>query len=291
MKRKRSQRSTREAGNALAETLISLLAFAPFIAAIPLLGKQADIKQKTFDAARYTVWEKIVWRSSGTANRKSEAQLTLEVRDRIAGDPHVGMMDVDSLSLAGITENPLWRDARGERLVDYDQDPAGIAIDFNETPSPVEVGYFLVPGVSYGEGPISALADVLQVEDLSFSRRTFASSALALPVRPVVSEAARTHAALGEQQPTPRDRQPLIQRASSAILSDTWSSADEDDFRRRVDRVTTDELIAALEMPARPIGSMAQGKGQLLYGEGQFAWDPNLQPDSSRLPRAYVRSE
>jgi hypothetical protein len=96
---------------------------------------------------------------------------------------------------------------------------------------------------------------------------------------------------LGEKVSAANNAPALIQSASGAVLSDTWSAADEDDFRRRVDRLTTDELLENLELPARAIGSMALGKGELLYGEGQFAWDPDLQPNSTTLPRSYVRED
>jgi hypothetical protein len=286
------QRTSRlHVGSAMTETLIAVLAFAPFVAAIPLLGKQTDIKQKTFDAARYSVWERVVWRSSGTVNRKSEEQLTLEARDRVLGDPRTGMLDGDTLANAGITENPLWRDGARERLIDYEQERSGVEMDFDDTQAPVEVGYFLVPSVAYGEGAIAAIANALQVEDLNLSRRSFASATLALAVRPTLVEAARMRRTLGKKNPAQENERALIQSASGAVLSDTWSAADEDDFRGRVDRLTTDELLQNLELPARAIGSMALGKGELLYGEGQFAWDPNLQPNSTMLPRAYVREE
>jgi hypothetical protein len=278
-------------GSAMTETLIALLAFAPFIAAIPLLGKQLDIKQKTFDAARYSVWERSVWHSSGAVNRKSEEQLALEARDRVLGDPRSGMLDVDTLTTAGITENPLWLDGARRRLIDYQRERSGIDIDFDQAQAPVEVGYVLVPGVAYGEGPIAAIANALQVEDLNFSRRSFASASLALPVRPELVNTARVRRTLGHEVPAQENASALIQRANGAILSDTWSATDESDFRRRVDDLTTDELIENLELPARAIGSMARGKGELLYGEGQFAWQPDLEPRSTTLPRAYVREE
>ena len=60
----------------MAETLVALLALAPFIAGIPLLGKQLDIKQKTYDASRYAVWERTVWRSDGTSESQEQKQIS-----------------------------------------------------------------------------------------------------------------------------------------------------------------------------------------------------------------------
>jgi hypothetical protein len=73
------------------------------------------------------------------------------------------------------------------------------------------------------------------------------------------------------------------------LLSDTWSSRDEDGFRRRVDDVTVNELIEQLELPGKPIGLQALGKGRQLFGEGQFGWDPDLRPKSNTLPHDYIK--
>ena len=57
---------------------------------------------------------------------------------------------------------------------------------------------------------------------------------------------------------------------------------------KRVDDLTTNELIEALELPGQPIAMQAIGKGKPLYGEGQFATEPDLLPRSTVLPSAYI---
>lgn len=275
-------------GNATVETLVALLALSPFLVGIPLLGKQLDIKHKTYDAARYSVWERAVWRSDGTSNRKSEADITLEARDRAIGDPRVGLLAAHDLRTQGITENRLWLDHTRERLVDYERNEAAIDLDFHERRTPVEVGYLLAPGLTHGDGPLAAAAELLRVNDLDLNRRAFANVSLALGIRPVLTELADTPRTLGTPGPANTAAAAIVLRASGAVLSDTWSAHDEEDFRRRVDHVTTDELLESLELPARPIGAMALGKGRLLYGEGQYAWEPELRPSSNTLPAAYI---
>src|SRR5437868_964960 len=108
--------SARLRGNAMIETLVALLALSPFIAGIALLGKQLDIKQKAYEASRYAAWERTVWTNDGV-NRKSEADITLEASDRTLGNPRAGLLAVDSLRSAGVSENPLWRDVRNRRLL------------------------------------------------------------------------------------------------------------------------------------------------------------------------------
>lgn len=278
----------RARGNAMAETLIALLALAPFLAGIPLLGKQLDIKHKTLDAARYSIWERTVWRSDGASNRKSADDITLEARDRALGDPRAGVLAPSALRTQGITENPLWRDRVGDRLLAYDDSGAPLAIVHDDRATPVDVGYFLVPGVAYGDGPIAALASALQVDDLNLARRAFATTTVAVGLRPVLSARADHAPTLGERQESAARHAQVVQRAGGAVLSDTWSSNHENHFRARIDDLTANELIEALELPGRVIGLQALGRGEPLYGEGQYGWDPELRPSSATLPGQYV---
>lgn len=284
-------RQPRLRGSATTETLVALLALTPFLAGIPLLGKQLDIKHKTYDAARYAVWERTVWRSDGASNRKGEQDIALETRDRALGDPHSGILAVSVLRSEGITENALWRDRTNKRLLDYEHDRAAMSIDIDERGAPVDVGYRFVPALAYGDGYIAAAANVLQVDDLDLNRRAFATASLEIGVRPVLAQMAEASRTLGTRDMPEPTSQRLLYRAGGAVLSETWSAGSENDFRRRVDDVTTNELLEMLEAPARPIGMQALGKGRPLYGEGQFAWDPDLQPSSSTLPAAYIAPE
>lgn len=284
----RSSPLAHQRGNAIAETLIALLALSPLLIGIPLLGKQLDIKHKSYDAARYAVWERTVWRSDGTSNRKGEEDITLEARDRAIGDPRVGLVDVQSLRAEGISENRLWLDQRRERLIDYERNGAALDADYDERTVPVAVGYTIAPAVAHGDGVLAAAAELLRVDDLDLNRGAFTNVALSIGVRPVLHTLAARAPSLGRREEPTASPAPLVLRASGALLSDTWSAVDENDFRRRVDYATTNELLEYLELPARPIGANALGKGRLLYGEGQYAWEPELRPSSATLPQAYI---
>jgi hypothetical protein len=277
----------RQSGNAIAETLVALLALAPFIAGIPLLGKQLDIKQKSFDATRYAVWERTIWNATGS-HAKSAAEIALEARDRALGDPSVGIASSEVLQTQGITENELWRDVHRTPLLDYESTP--VAYQEDELPTPVEVGRWLVPSIAYGDGALADVARALKVRDLNLNRRAFATVAATLTVRPVLEQMADHPRSLaGTVQET--DHAPVVHRSAGAILSDSWTSSDENNFRQRIDDLALDELVEYLELPGRPIGMQAQGKGKPLYGEGQFGWDPDLRPMTTTLPGAYVRHE
>lgn len=276
-----------QAGNATAETLIALLALAPFIAGIPLLGKQLDIKQKSYDATRYAVWERTIWSASGS-HAKSAEQIVIEARDRALGDPAVGIESSEVLQSQGITANAFWRDVHREPLLDYENVP--VAFQEEERPTPVEVGRWLVPSIAYGDGALASVARALKVRDLNLNRRAFATVAGTLTLRPVLEQLTDHHRSLAGTVAR-RDHAPIEHRSGGAILSDTWATSDENNFRKSIDDLALDEFLETLELPGRLIGMQAQGKGKPLYGEGQFGWDPDLRPWTTTLPSAYVRQE
>ncbi|MBM0104099.1 hypothetical protein JM946_05055 [Steroidobacter sp. S1-65] len=252
-------------GNALVETIVALVALLPFLGGMVLLGKQLDIKHKSFDALRYSVWERTVW----SASDKSDSELGAEVLDRSFGDPRAGMLPIESLRTEGVSQNPLWRHQRQPLI----PSTGAISSSVGDGESPVEAGMILMPGLAHGTGPLGAAATALQMDDLGLNRRSFASASVSATVERLLAD---------------DPAQSLIQRATGALLSDAWSPRDEGELGRRVDRITADELIETLEQPGRPIGMQALGKGEALYGEGQYGWDPQLRPRSDALPSAYV---
>ena len=257
-------------GNALVETIVALVALLPFLGGIVLLGKQLDVKHKSFDALRYSVWERTVWSESG-ANGKSNADIAAEALDRSFGNPATGVLPTDSLRSTGVSRNPLWNH-RGQPLLTSPSSNA-ISSQLSDGEAPVELGHVLMPGLAHGSGPVGIAAAALRMDDLELTRRAYATANIEVNIRPLLRGA---------------DVEPLSQRAAGAVLSDTWAPRDENDFGRRVDRITANELIEALEQPGRPVAMQALGKGGPLYGEGQYGWEPQLRPRSNALPSAYV---
>lgn len=265
-------------GNALIETVVALLALSPFLAGMALLGKQLDVKHKSYDALRYAVWERTVWSNRGS-NAKSETDITLEALDRSFGHPQAGILAAESLRADGISQNPFWRDGRRSLLRGLPG--AAISARQDEGAPPIETGYVWLPGLAYGDGPLAVAAQAPRMDDLNLNRRAFATATIDANVQPVLAQLAAPNI----------DHAPLTQRASGAVLSDTWSSRDEVEFGRKVDNVTADELIETLELPGRPLSMQSLRKGGPLYGEGQYGWDPDLRPRSNTLPAAYIHRE
>lgn len=280
----------RQRGTAITEVIVALLALAPFLIGIPLLGKQLDIKHKDMDAARYSVWERTVW-SSGGSNRKQVTDIALEARDRTMGDPRAAVVTVDRLRNDGVTENRLWRDFANERLLDYRGSAQPIAIDQHATREPVEIGYLFVPAFTYGGGAMSAAGAVMQVRELGMDPRSFVTSDARVALRPMLQARARTAVSLRREAPNEAGEAALVQRAGAAILSDSWSSRDEREFGRRVDELTINEFVQTAELPSRILALNALDKGEPMFGEGQYAWDADLRPSSTTLPRAYIERD
>lgn len=251
-------------GNALIESIVALAALSPFVAGVVLLGKQLDIKHKTYDALRYSVWERTVW----SADSKAANDITLEALDRSLGHPHAGVSTTQTLRIDGVSRNPFWEHG-GRSLLTAAPDTA-----LADAEAPAQAGAVLVPALAHGSGPLSAVTEALQLRDLELNPRAFATARLTANVRPLFAEQAES--------------QPLTHVVQGAVLSDVWSSRDEGDFRRKTDNVIVDELVERLEMPGRPLSMQAPSKGGPLYGEGQYGWDPDLRPRSNALPAAYV---
>ena len=281
----RSQR-----GTAITEMIVALLALAPFLIGIPLLGKQFDVKHKTMDAARYAVWERTVWRNRG-GNRKDSADITLEAQDRSLGDPRAAIVDAETLRSHGISENRLWRDFTNDRLLDYTTSSQPVDVDQRSEREPVEVGYLFVPSMAYGGGIFGTAGAVMQVREMGMDPRSFARADASVALRPMLQARAHTPVSLRREDPNFDGEPRLVQRAGGAILSDSWSARDETEFRRRVDDLTINEFVQTAELPSRILALNALGKGEPLFGEGQYAWDADLRPASTTLPRAYVERD
>ena len=164
-------------GNALIETIVALLALAPFIGGMVLLGKQLDVKHKTYDAVRYSVWERTVW-----SRAKSSNDLTVEALDRAFGHPLTGLSATDALHANGVSQNPLWVE-RGRRLLS--DLPNGTHSD---TTPPVQIGYAFVPALAHGDGPLAAVASFMQLHDLELNARAFSTARLTTNIRPLLAD-------------------------------------------------------------------------------------------------------
>jgi hypothetical protein len=280
-------------GHATAETIVAMVVLAPLLVGIPLLGKQLDIKHKSYDATRYSVWERTVYRSDGA--QKSAADIELEARDRTLGNARTGLSNAANLRRAGVTENVLWRDRAGQRLlaVAGRNGPQPVAFNSATRASPVEVGRISVPQIAYGNNAAGNVAmTVVGVNPLGFNRNSFATAGASVRVRPALGELANRPFPLNPSTRGP-NRQPVEQAARGAILSDTWSPRSETVMRTRIDNLVPNERMWLAELPGMALGFLG-GKGTPLYGEGQYGFGrgitqgPDFTVPSTSLPNNYI---
>ena len=281
-----------EAGHATVETIVALLALAPFLIGIPLLGKQLDVKHKSYDSARYSVWERTVYRSDGV--QKSAADIGIEARDRTMGNARAGLTNAAYLNRRGVSQNVLWRDRAGQQmLATATRGQRPVSNNDAWRASPVEVGRVTVPQVAYGaNSAANAVMSVAGVQSLGFDRNSFATANVSVRVRPMLGELADRPISLSRSNAR-SNRQPLVQAAAAGILSDTWSARSEETMRRRIDNLIANERIWQAEMPGMALGFLG-GRGTPLYGEGQFGFGrgygdgPDFTVPSTSLPNNYV---
>ncbi|MET0534238.1 MAG: hypothetical protein ABW171_08440 [Steroidobacter sp.] len=282
-----------QAGHATVETIVALLALAPFLIGIPLLGKQLDVKHKSYDATRYSVWERTVYRSDGA--QKSAADIGIETRDRALGNARAGISNNGDVRRAGVSENVLWRDRANQRLLVARNGNGPQPVTYNGTSreSPVGVGAITVPQIAFGANAVgNAAMTAVGVRPLGFDRNSFARADISLRVRPLLGELADRPIALRRGR-TQSNRQPVMQAAAGGILSDTWSPRSETDLRNRIDNLVANERVWQAEFAGMALGWLG-GKGTPLYGEGQYGFGrgyldgPDLTVPSTSLPSNYV---
>ena len=293
MKHRTGKRRGLQAGHATVETIVALLALAPFFIGIPLLGKQLDVKHKSYDATRYSVWERTVYRSDGV--QKSGADIELEARDRTLGNARAGLRNAANIGSAGVTQNVLWRDRAGQRLlVDASRNgPRPVSYSGAGRDTPVEVGAVTVPQIAYGGNAAgNVVMRAIGVRPLGVDRNSFATADISLRVKPMLGELADRPVAVRRSSGR-SNRPPVTQSASAAILSDTWSSSSEDVLRTRVDNLVANERLWQAEIAGMVLGWFG-GRGKPLYGEGQYGFGrgfldgPDMTVPSTSLPRDYV---
>ena len=281
-------------GDALTETLISLLALIPLFIIIPYIGKYLDVKDKAAGAIRYLTWERTIL-SDPTAswgaveNSVSDARLNQQVAVRVLGDPREPIFTLVDGTADVFTPNPLWVDYKADNLVSLgaygltDDDPdAGNPSDLTpgallfERQAPILYSPS-VETLAFGVGA----GDVDLIESLDLNEQGFVSGSVSIPMLPI-PEFERKGIAIDIKPPdttTPR----VVMPASGAILTDSWVPGSEDNFAGRTDGLVTDEILQLLVAP----GTYTFGN-TLLFNEGRKGQDPQLESTTTVLPEKYV---
>ena len=75
-------------GQSLVGFLVAtIFVLVPAFIGVSYLAKAGELRHKTYEAARYSAWEKVAWPGGGAGHSKSDQQLAWEARYRVMGKP------------------------------------------------------------------------------------------------------------------------------------------------------------------------------------------------------------
>jgi hypothetical protein len=246
--------------------VVALFVLVPLYLAVQALGKFADVRSAANTAARYAAWEKTVWHEDTSSvfhaknqpNQKSAAQIRNEAMVRVFNDRQTGFKyagtDKGATTFAKGTD-PLWRDTRGQALVD---DPARFTLTASyESPSKDILGSAIglinkitVPSIT------GTLAPPVPTQTLAVARLQLLK----------VGEKSEVYKRLwAKSAGLPTDFVGEDMAAQGAILSNTWAANSSQG---------THGMVSASVPTASGLGTAIETGAKTLM----FTWDPTLAP-------------
>jgi len=299
----------KQTGSSAVEIFISMLVFVPFFIAIPLLGKYSDIRHKTLEASRYSVWERTVHAQSNNAWRdgdgefseafKTPEQIYLEADRRFFGNQKVGMHQASSQS--DQTVSHFWKNRKGESLLKgvganstaklsgsmahldmSDQidllssiggGVAGVEFIANRGLSQYIGG---IGNVNIDLGAVVGGCDIPGVNlgsGLDLGRRGFATSNISVPVTDFM-------------QRTQGEQKDMVYQENAAILSNSWAAPTDRKYQERIDNLTPNQFVNCLT----GAGDFFYGLPVLniLYGEVRDSYRSDIGSPSDVLPNDLI---
>ncbi len=246
----------RQAGSAITESLVGLLALIPAFVAMDYLGRLADMDRSTTAAARYAAWQSL-------AGNTSDARRQLAIEDRVFGNDHAPLVAVDQLRRAGPSRNPLWQDPTGAlRVADNRQRSTPPDGDLARLPAAGRA----VRGLAHGDSMPSIASFVgLSKAMLDLKRSGLRGDRIRVRAQPRLEA--------GENRP------PLTLTAAGGLSTRTWQATTDAEYERRMQQIVASEPVDALSTPAQILGRF------FVFKEGRDAKATDFVPPSARLPR------
>ncbi len=244
-------------GSAISETLVGLLALLPAFWAMDYLGRLHDMQRSAVHAARYAIWDQ-------TAARNPRDGLSLEIRDRIHGNEHASLKAIRRLRTAGVSQNPLWDNARGP-LINKDA-PARVQAQQASGDMGLPAVGIGVGGLAHGDRLPSALRIAgLGARMLDFERERLAIYQADVSARPLQGSRA------GDQ--------PVTLTARGALTTGDWQAFNDASYQRRTEDIVASETFSMISKPATMVGYFP------LFQEARYAQSTDFVPPSRLQPR------
>lgn len=313
-------------GSSMIEFIVALLVFVPLFIAIPLLGKYADIKHKTIESSRYVAWERTIYSDEANGswkdywvdendNQHAELSMTDEeifaqAEIRFFGHPQQGLHQSE------ITENPLWRNNKGESLLalsEQEDDPY-LSGEITES-SPIAGSNF---GTQIAGGAVQLVATGSQFRGL-FGSGSEGANDIVDRTRSdsgVIGRLMGGGSLFGNVQcgvpginlnegiglgknnfvevevNTPvinflkmdEDGDDLSFTARSALLSNAWTAPSDEAYYERLDNMVPNQFLGCITLPGRYSFGLLGRRGRVLFGEGQYSHQVHMAQPSTILP-------
>lgn len=252
----------RQSGTASVELIVGCLAAIPLFFGISLLGKYADMRHKTVEAARYVAWEEVIWQGS-----KGDYQL--ETTDRLMGHRSASVVDRSVLAQEGVSEDPLWRDQSTRTLMVSDGSTVRVNVaQENNIGSTSHVA--AVRGIASQAG--------LDTDTVARYRVTLpVTNRLRIPDQDETTNLSNFFDPDHYLQPMEMNF-----RATAAILTDTWQAKDQSTYKQRIrDLTVEDELDLAVTLGTQTFGHFP------LFKEGLYGANPDIVASPDALLQEY----
>ncbi|MFV0478341.1 MAG: hypothetical protein ACK5ME_10960 [Parahaliea sp.] len=252
-----------ESGSASVELIIGCLAAIPLFFGISLLGKYADMRHKTVEAARYVAWEEVIWEGD-----KSQEDYRLEATDRLLGYRSGSIVDRNVLVQDGVSEDPLWRDHSTRTLMVSDGSTIRVNVAEQRNIGPAH------------NGPVQRVARNAGLEVGTITRYDVSlpfTNRLRIP-----KPDEKTNLFNFFDPDHYLAHEVLNFQASSAILSDAWQADDINEYKQRIRNLTVeDKLGAAVALGTKTFGAF------VLFKEGRDGDDPDIVAEPEALLEEY----
>ncbi len=260
-------------GAATLELIIGCLAAIPLFFGISLLGKYADMQHKTVESTRYVIWENVIWPGG---REKDASKLEYETTDRFLGHRKAPVVDHQIIVNQGTTEEFLWRDHRTRTLMVADG--STVRVDVAKRRSEPVRHNRLVAGGAYAG---------IRGKELGLTRAELSHYQVSMPITDRIRNPVKQKPStlIGFFDPASYEKEKTLNlTATGAILSDTWISASDAEFKRRTEGlVINDEVEAAVYPGTHTFGAFP------LFKEGRYGRDVDVIPDSHQILSEYIQ--
>lgn len=254
-----------ETGAATVELIIGCLAAIPLFFGISLLGKYADMRHKTVEAARYVAWEDVIWQGA-----KQQSDYQIEATDRLMGHRSASVVDRSMLDQQGVSEDPLWRDQSTRTLMVSDGSTVRVNVSQEDN-----------------IGTTSHRAATRQIaSQAGLDTNTVTRYQVSLPstnrLRIPKPGQATTLSSFFDPD---HYLSPSVMnfQASSAILTDTWQADNLSSYKQRIRRLTLEnELDLAVALGTQTFGYFP------LFKEGLDGANPDIVAAPEAILQEYI---